>query len=332
MIRIKISTSNPKIPIIRQIPELKSTWGNYEFFVNTTINACDYWFIYDGLLQKETVSCPPENVILITAEPDTIRKYDTQFLKQFGGVITSQRQIEHPNVLLQQQGQTWDFGINYDKNSPHYLKYLSYEKIAQPITEPKEKTLSIIASNKALTPGHKNRLAFIDLLKKELGDSFDIFGARINHIADKRDAIVPYKYVLAIENSSIPHYWTEKLADVFLGEAYPIYYGCPNIYDYFPQESLTVIDINEPEAAIATIKKIIANNVYEKNKSAIAQAKKLILEKYNLFALMSKYAESHPSNSEKTKITLYPEKTNNFPLDAIRYVLRWVRHIKKKIQ
>ena len=55
----------------------------------------------------------------------------------------------------------------------------------------------------------------------------------INPIEDKFDALIGYKYHLALENSVIPDYWTEKLADSLLAWCKPIYYGCPNINDYF---------------------------------------------------------------------------------------------------
>ena len=43
--------------------------------------------------------------------------------------------------------------------------------------------------------------------EKDIG--MHVYGYGFNEIADKRDALVPYKYHLAIENG-VPHYWTEK--------------------------------------------------------------------------------------------------------------------------
>jgi hypothetical protein len=40
-----------------------------------------------------------------------------------------------------------------------------------------------------------------------------------------------------LENSQSPHYWTEKLTDAYLGWAFPLYVGCPNVGDYFAKES-----------------------------------------------------------------------------------------------
>ena len=76
-------------------------------------------------------------------------------------------------------------------------------------------------------------------------------------IPDKWDAIYLYKYHIVLENCSIPDYWTEKLADAFLGLAYPIYYGCTNLSSYFPEKSFTPIDIDNPEQAISILKKLL---------------------------------------------------------------------------
>ena len=64
-------------------------------------------------------------------------------------------------------------------------------------------------------------------------DKIDFFGFGIKDLKNKKDAIDPYLFSIAIENSKHDNYWTEKIADVFLGNTMPIYYGCNNIYDFF---------------------------------------------------------------------------------------------------
>ena len=51
---------------------------------------------------------------------------------------------------------------------------------------------------------------------------------------------------IAIENTSTPNYFTEKIIDCFLFSTIPIYYGCPNIGEYFHSDGiLTFNDIDE---------------------------------------------------------------------------------------
>ena len=53
----------------------------------------------------------------------------------------------------------------------------------------------------------------------------------------KDDILILSKYTLAIENTSEPHYFSEKITDAFLCNTMPIYFGAPNIFEYFPKNS-----------------------------------------------------------------------------------------------
>lgn len=67
-----------------------------------------------------------------------------------------------------------------------------------------------------------------------------IFGA----IETKKEALEKYTFSLAIENCCEPGYFTEKLVDCLIFQTIPIYYGCPNIYDYFDKDVvLTLSDL-----------------------------------------------------------------------------------------
>ena len=70
-------------------------------------------------------------------------------------------------------------------------------------------------------------MAIISFIKAPLSIGFGF-----NPITNKKNAIDPYLYSIAIENSSYRHYWTEKISDVFLGYSAPIYYGCKNLDEY----------------------------------------------------------------------------------------------------
>lgn len=57
----------------------------------------------------------------------------------------------------------------------------------------------------------------------------DCFGKGIREVADKRIALEPYRFSIAMENDASDFYFTEKLIDCILTETVPIYYGCPGI-------------------------------------------------------------------------------------------------------
>jgi hypothetical protein len=63
----------------------------------------------------------------------------------------------------------------------------------------------------------------------------------------------------------------------------PIYYGCQNITEYFPEESMIRIDPRIPEEALLTIQDALDRNKWKTNLSFIAEARELILNKYQFF-------------------------------------------------
>lgn len=307
MITVKVSTVAPEWDWIRQTPNNDGVWNNVRFvFDNASINdastkECDYWIVYENMIKSENALCPQENTILITAEPPSVKTYHQKFLDQFGTVITFHKELRHRNKIIHHPMLPWMIGYKSIKEA--FSK--SYSELMS-LTPQKTKLLSIICSNKTFTEGHRQRLAFVQELKKHFGDKIDIFGRGFQEVNDKWDAIAQYKYHIAIENSSYDDYWTEKLSDAFLGFAYPIYFGCTNIGGYFFENSLTTIDITQPEQAIRTIEHVIKNNTYEKSLDAIAQARTSILNKYNFFPEMTNFCVQQKVHVEK-QVTLHPE-------------------------
>ncbi|MFA6339037.1 MAG: glycosyltransferase family 10 [Candidatus Paceibacterota bacterium] len=317
MIRIKLTTANPHIPLIRQTPESKGIFNNCQFFVDKDIPECDFWVVVDGMQKKETVRCPKENTILIAQECEFIKKYDQKFLDQFSTVITCQKSLKHKNAIQTQTAFQWMIGhmgslsgVDPKDFSKHFIPY---EKLKAIKKFDKTKLISVFSSGKNRSEGQQKRLNFIDALKKHFGSKLDVFGVNEIFVKDKWDGIAPYKYHITLENASADNYWTEKIADAFLAGAYPIYYGAPNILDYFPKDSLTQIDINDPQKSIATIEKVIANDLYEKNQAAMTEARNLALDKHNIFAMLSEICNKlEYKNKEYKKNTLKPENKKLF--------------------
>jgi hypothetical protein len=188
--------------------------------------------------------------------------------------------------------------------------------------------MSVIVSNKKITKGHAKRIKFVKRLKEHFGKNLDVFGAGNEKLEDKWDGIAPYKYFIALENSSFPDYWTEKLSDAFLGGAYPLYYGCPNIHDYFSKDSLTLIDINNVSRAIETISRTIEACTYERSIKNIEIAKNLVLNKYNLFAIIADYCVRNQSHNSKTSVTVFPENIagKNRMTQRMKYIIKRILH------
>lgn len=296
MIKIKVTSCCPNWDWKRQTPHNDGIWNNTRFVFNKNIEyEFDYWIVFENLSKTETIVCNPKNTILITGEPPSVKTYHPKFLNQFGTVITCHKNIKHPNKILSHLSLPWMIG--YQPQTGKFQK--SYSELTNTQPSKKTKLLSVISSDKKLTKGHKKRLLFVQQLKKHFYDKIDIFGRGINDFNDKWDAIAPYKYHIALENSFFDNYWTEKLADSFLANTYPIYYGCPNTKDYFSENSHTKIDIYDPKEAIEIIEKTIEENVFEKSKADLEQAKNLVLNKYNFFPRMTKFCQTKPKDTKK---------------------------------
>jgi len=324
MIQVKISST--PWPILRQTPGQKGIWKNCRFLFNTPVDRCDYWFVLEGPgVKKDSAVCPRENVIFIAHEPPTLRTYKSDFLKQFAAVITSDAGMDHPRVILRQSGLPWHVGRRQkDHVDIEFTK--DYDELSAMTAIPKSKLMSVVTSSKTMTEGHRRRYEFALRLKEHFGDQIDLFGRGLNEIEDKWDALADYQYHVAIENSAVDHYWTEKLSDAFLAGCHPIYYGCANVFDYFPKRSLTPIDIYAPDAAIAAIDACLAENRYETSKPFIWEARDKVLNTHNMFALMAGYIEEdlagRAGNLPKpVRVTVRKEPSDSNPIYRLKKIL-----------
>jgi hypothetical protein len=305
MKKIKLSFPYLAMNIYKQTPGFSACWGDCQFFINEDVDECDYWVVFNHLLkQEEATLCPRANVILLTGEPKTIWQYENKFLQQFEHIITCQRDIKGPGVVYFFQGHPWHVGLNH--SNPNDLGLAkSYDELINTQDVPKTKLLSIISSNKQGTAGHRQRYKFALALKDALGDQVDLFGRGINDFNDKWDALAPYKYSIAIENSSYDDYVTEKLFDCYLAHTFPFYYGAPNVDRYFSSESYCQIDINNFDETIYKIREIINNpNHYQEHLNAVVEAKLRYLKHYNLFPLIAEFIDKLPMNNQKEMIIL----------------------------
>lgn len=277
-----------------RFPGGRHEWGNCHYVFDRHCRDYDWLVVYDDLpsvagerhtLWTEELACPRANTLLITSEPSTIKVYGSRFLSQFGWVLTSQEPwvISHPGTIRCQPGLVWYYA--------HTAPRGNYETIAAHVPLKKTGDISAVCSTKQQRHTlHRKRYDFVMGLKERI-PSMELFGRGIRYIEDKADALDPFRYHVAIENFYGPHHWTEKLADPFLGACMPVYHGCPNAEEYFPEESFLRIDINDVEGAAETIRRAIADRLYEKNLPAILESRRLVLEKYGPVAQISRIVE-----------------------------------------
>ena len=103
----------------------------------------------------------------------------------------------------------------------------------------KNKLLSMIGSNKNMCNGHRYRLEWI----KKLQDKIPIFGWGHNQISTKDIGFKDYYYSICMENDNYPSIFTEKITDAFAMGTIPIFWGTPDIGEYFnPNGIITLTD------------------------------------------------------------------------------------------
>lgn len=213
--------------------------------------------------------------------------------------------------------------LNDNKNWNSYnFKYgFNYNKIHHVVTNPEfidknydflhnleyiehKNNLSTIISNKKGAFNYEIRRNLLINISNNYPNLCDIFGAGWNNELGssykgqldgyhqkynkninntKFNALINYKYSICIENCCKKNYFSEKFTDAILCWTIPIYYGCPNISEYFPKDSYYEVNINEDEC-IEKIKTIINKPITEKNILALKEARNLILNKYNIWS------------------------------------------------
>ncbi|MBC7413300.1 MAG: hypothetical protein H7331_12695 [Bacteroidia bacterium] len=287
-------TFNYDFPIMRQTPNNIGVWGKYKFVIDNELTECDYWIIYSEYkLTSETVKCNRNNIIFIPAEGiNTSIEYQHYFLKQFGKILTVQREIKHKNLIYTHNANPWFIGKSYD------------ELINNKAPE-KTKLISVVSSNKAFTAGHIKRLEFVQKLKSHFGDKLDVYGRGINDFDDKWDVVAPYKYSIAIENDNCDDWVTEKFFDCLYANTFTFYYGCPNLEKYVDARSFKRINIDNFEESVATIEGIINDETHYESVAPTLQTIKLnSINRDNFFPWIVSYLQTMNPNLPKQFITI----------------------------
>jgi hypothetical protein len=188
---------------------------------------------------------------------------------------------------------------------------MDYDALSVLPPPPKSKPLSAIASSKAFVPGHRQRLAFLAALARRHGDAVDIFGRGLEGLdvgaaykgALERDSGFPlgrnckydglrdYRYSLCMENGRERNYYTEKIVDAWLSWTVPLYWGCPNLADYYPRESFIEIDLTAADAADEIVRRS-REPVSRVTMEAIAEARQLALNRYGVWGTVQHLLES----------------------------------------
>jgi hypothetical protein len=115
-------------------------------------------------------------------------------------------------------------------------------------------------------------------------DFVDFFGGG-DCSPKKQDALVNYKFNLAIENEHSNNWITEKFYDGILTDTVPIYYGCKNIKELYPEDGYILIeDINDIDGIKNLLTHINENSdrIYNSKLEGMRKIKQKYFQEFNL--------------------------------------------------
>ena len=164
------------------------------------------------------------------------------------------------------------------------LSFWNYENL---INSTFEKTKIISSSITKLNTNYQwpclypQRFRILEKLK-EMG-TIDIFDGETS--PKRKDALVDYKFNISIENSYEQNWISEKFYDNILTDTVPIYFGCKNIKELYPEDGYILIDdINDIDGIEKLLTNIIINSdeIYKQKLEGLQKIKQRYLRENNL--------------------------------------------------
>jgi hypothetical protein len=136
--------------------------------------------------------------------------------------------------------------------------------------------VSYTTSTKNWTPGHIFRLKLFDQIKAPLPNKLELKAVKTCGLVmkdvypwlDKRPFMHAYEYSIVVENCYEDNYFSEKIIDAFIAKTVPIYWGCPNIKQWFNETG--IIRFSDYEDLMKQMKNITPNT-YRKMLPAIIE-------------------------------------------------------------
>ncbi len=282
---VQLTSNNNLEFFFRQTPQGDGVWEDTQFnLVNGRYHA-DWLIAYDEPNKICETDLPKARRILFRTEPKSIKYYSSDFLNQFGAVVSIDENSSFDGqTILSQVALPWMYGLDFERPEEAY----TWDALAADKAIPQKGELSVVCSTKNMNVNQSRRLRFLTMLKEALGDRMTMYGRGFRPIADKREAIDGYRYHLVLENNLLADGWTEKLADPILGGVFPISAGSPNLGDYFNPEGFASIDITKPRQAVAQVLDILDRDIAAEAVEVMKENKQRLMQQHNFFSLCSR--------------------------------------------
>jgi len=216
------------------------SWLTNDMFPDTTKNV---YFAVD-LPSAHKTHGSSLYLVAIACEPEAIAHGRELFIKnhtKYDLLLTHDEEIlkQCPNARLCVFGSCWI--------SPSVYENIDVSR--------KKPQISCLTGSKEVTPAHTYRkILYANQLRIPLPIKWyrsskgqPLPAHQHNPIVydDKSVLFLDYQFSVAIENSRQTHYFTEKLLDCLVTKTIPIYYGCPNIAEYFDTRGWIILETTD---------------------------------------------------------------------------------------
>ena len=241
-----------------------------------SVKEADYCMLLDGI-SREFV--PPEKAILVGAHPkmENFPSYQCFDNRQCAAKLDRRDTFGYAG---------WWLDEDYDTLSA--------------LKPPKKiKDLSCILSNSMGGWGRTDRIEFMKRFCSKYPGKVDLYGRIIpegslvahykrelgintpkDYRYGKRKGLEPYRHSLEIDVGPCKNYFSERFFDSMLMWCMPLYWGGTNVEDFLPADSFRYIDINGDGSDVM---EIVNSDFREKHLDAIAEARDLLLNKYQIW-------------------------------------------------
>ena len=194
------------------------------------ISYLDFSLFNDYQATEQQLMLSPIN-IFVAGEPNEyfgIHDWVIKNKDKFSFILTCHKELidKCDNAIYCPYGESWSWDNPYE-----------YKPIE------KEFKTSFLRGIKLQAPGHVIRHQIFDRQSKintpiEFWETLGTLDTYENIVGSKFQSFHKYMFSLCIENTIHAGYFTEKITDCILHKTIPIYWGCPNIEDYYDKRGI----------------------------------------------------------------------------------------------
>jgi hypothetical protein len=245
MINVYFSTQE-KYDWIRDSPTGTNQVNNCKFFFDKNYldaNSIDYFVVFNQINNDNRLLkiFNKENSLLIACEPPSIHVYSDTYVNQFKYLICPDNKIKHQNKIKITPFFPFRVGHNIDEKLTY--KNIGFKDLYN-LKFKKKKSISVIKTDKIYCKEHEIRNKIIESILEKFPEEIDMYESKKKYISDKIEILASYHYHICIENFFSNDFWTEKLSDPLIARTNPIYLGCQNLNQYFPDNFILLKDTN----------------------------------------------------------------------------------------